>query len=119
MAITTLFLATPHASPSTGRNPPAVVPSYPPANTRKTSYRKLMQERTKVHLSDVVAEATVRSKPHANSGDGGGASSSKLVKLSPEGNNCVLNMGVAGTRGRVSWLSGGGGNKGIGRLSYC
>lgn len=64
-----------------GRHP--IMP--PPANTRKTSYRKLMQERTKAHLSDVVAEATVRSKPHANSGNGSGASSSKLVKLSPEG----------------------------------
>ncbi|CAB1114255.1 unnamed protein product [Ectocarpus sp. CCAP 1310/34] len=56
----------------------------------KTSYRKLMQERTKAHLSDVVAEATVRSKPHANSGDGGGASSSKLVKLSPEVDDSIV-----------------------------
>eukprot|EP00752_Nemacystus_decipiens_P011049 g9815.t1 len=48
------------------------------------SYRKMMQERTKAHLSDVVKASSVIRKPAAEGGIPRSASSSKLVKLSVE-----------------------------------
>ncbi|CAN0092272.1 unnamed protein product [Pylaiella littoralis] len=50
----------------------------------KLSYRKMMQERTKAHLSDVVKASSVLLKSDATTCDGAVPSASRLIKLSPE-----------------------------------